>query len=961
LHYLPINNFNLKQLGKDEPVREMWFSSIKYLDMFCPEYGGSENSFFISEDGNHMYSVVTAANSWLNEHEGGHTTIGDEMIGSSVFGSIKAPQPYAIVRNGGGVGTGFYDAIPVAYKSEGTYYGAINMMDGMEESFYRYDVDELKRSLLDFVHEHVIEERDGKKIVNIPSLVYDSESQKYGPIFADSDFNGMDNKYEKAFLFLMSIPYKKKGDKSYFSIDRKPVENRPDEIGGSNGVFVKSRLLLEGGYYYMQDNAGSSKYNKVAEKYKLSAFSTTMDGSESENIGFIKGSIKTSGRKKLLKEYFERWVDSQYSYLEGDLKEKLSHAYYESRVNETQEVSSTGAVYQQTVFIANTLKFVNDEKIEDFLRDLFLEKVFTFDYYSYCTVYSQSEPANNQQYVQIIKTEDLNTAFNSFKKRLNEIYSGVVTESTDENGNIISADDPFKNKDFFLSAYMTIKSLYDKWLCGPYNGTDTWNFRSGDSDFDRFVYIDSRFADIGQKLNVNVTKVSEWMQSVIPTTSTDTEEDHMGWTGKTMYDYLADLAVDCGGNLIALPQTIGNINPETMFRAYSTYDDWLSDGSCYIFMYPYKQSEYLGDTEMGNIDMNGYSRTGDGFSLMDHEIVGKLFGGHGQKVPAFGVTYAKQNQSYFKDIKLQAETNGTSEAAIAATINIASKGSDDKRMTSLYGQDLYKVFSNYAYECTVETMGNMMIMPPMYFQLNNVPLWKGAYMIKSVKHSITAGNMTTTFTGIRQNKYSIPFAHVDGITFGEDVYFTSGLNEYNGNYTGVKLVGKKAEKLMQLFGTSDEAEIKPIVREYMTKVQFSGWTTNLETPRIMSVTVHKSVANSVQYCLNSIYEAGFKVYEIGGFSWRGVGEPNGSGKTVYSETKRSNHSYGVAIDINAGVNPYVAYKGKNYNTENSKPDSDILVRTKDSPVVKAFKDIGWRWGGSGEWSKGKDFMHFDAM
>jgi hypothetical protein len=48
-------------------------------------------------------------------------------------------------------------------------------------------------------------------------------------------------------------------------------------------------------------------------------------------------------------------------------------------------------------------------------------------------------------------------------------------------------------------------------------------------------------------------------------------------------------------------------------------------------------------------------------------------------------------------------------------------------------------------------LGCANIMPMMYFQLNNIPMFKGAYMIVSVKHSIKNGSMTTIFTGVRQS------------------------------------------------------------------------------------------------------------------------------------------------------------------------------------------------------------------
>ena len=950
-YYLPVNNFNIKQFRRvNRYLDNRDFASIKYVDCM----GGTENTFLINEDADSFFTTVKAAREWIESHAGEHVTKGDGKIGNSILGGGEWPYS-SFIGNTNDETHLFKKMCNVPGHEE--LFGVYKMIDGYSEGFYvaknSGDYDDYYFQFLN--RKPVFVSREGKKIVNVPSIVKSTSTGKWMPIFADDDFKDIGDIQERAYLFLRSIPFRRDGVYDNTNIDGVQIGKTPDEIGGCNGVFVKSRLLLEGGMYYFQDHNMSSKGKTVKERY---------DGSF-RPFGLIKGAFISKGRKSALKEYFQEWVNTQYSRTEGDLKSVLTKPYNtEETVTETEysDFDSTPTETETTVVSHNTLEDVHNENIETFLSDLFLGEVFTYDYYSFKKdTDAILEHIDNQQYALPIEQVVSTTAFEAFKAKLKEIYGSMPEDAETVETNVIGADDPFKNKDFFLSSYMTIKSLYDKWLCGPYNGTKTWDFRSGDSDFDKFIYVDSRFADVGQKLNINVTKVTEWLQSVIPTTASDLEENNMGWTGKTMYDYLSDIAVDCGGNLIALPQSIGNVNPETMFRAYSTYDDWLSDGSCYMFIYPYKQSEYLGDTEMGNIDMNGYSRTGDGFSLTDYEIVGRLFGGQGKNVPAFGVTYAKQNQSYFKNITLQAETNGTSEAAIAATINIASKGSDDKRMTSIYGQDLYKVFSNYAYECTVEMMGDMMIMPPMYFQLNNVPLWKGAYMIKKVTHSIVAGNMTTTFTGIRQNRYSIPFAKVDGIVFAEDAYLSSGVGDYSGNYTGQRLSGKKAEKLMQLFGTADENEIEPMAREYMTTVQFSGWTKNLETPRIMSVTVHKSVANSVQYCLNSIYETGFKVYAINGFSWRGVGEPDASGTIVYSENKRSNHSYGVAIDINADVNKYVAYKAKNYNTENSKPDSDVLIRTKDSPVVKAFKDIGWRWGGSGAWSKGKDFMHFDAM
>ena len=75
-------------------------------------------------------------------------------------------------------------------------------------------------------------------------------------------------------------------------------------------------------------------------------------------------------------------------------------------------------------------------------------------------------------------------------------------------------------------------------------------------------------------------------------------------------------------------------------------------------------------------------------------------------------------------------------------------------------------------------------------------------------------------------------------------------------------------------------------------------------------------------------------------------------------TKRlSNHAYGKAVDINPFFNPVIYENGK-ISPANAKydPDTDGTF-TANHPVVKAFLDRGWRWGGN--FNSFKDYHHFD--
>lgn len=425
------------------------------------------------------------------------------------------------------------------------------------------------------------------------------------------------------------------------------------------------------------------------------------------------------------------------------------------------------------VFLAGSTKqspeAFESRKLQDFLRNLFFSISTTFDYYNGIV----DNKFGDSSGVMCAKKEHLYAAIKSFMTELSRIYGKAVTdlkENKDEFQKKMAAaqaKNPFNSTDLKLATYMAIKSLYDKWLCSPYNGPrGTWTLTrslTGVSDFDSFKYADNFYNDIGYKLLVNVTKVSNWLSSNMPSSNMNSTEGIMGYTGRTLYEYLTEVAQDCGGMLMALPQKFGLASAsdvENMFTPISIKNQWDEDSSTFIFMYTYKPSEHLGDSDTSNVDMNGWSPDGDGLDLTDDDLVGRVMNSSDDSftVPAFAVTYGKQNQSIFKNVQLSNVSAGVTEVGIAATMNIAAKGSESPRESTLYGQDLYRVYSQYSYQCSVETMGNTQILPLMYFQLNNIPFWKGAYMIKKVTHNITAGNMNTTFEGIRVNRYAIPIS-----------------------------------------------------------------------------------------------------------------------------------------------------------------------------------------------------------
>jgi hypothetical protein len=74
----------------------------------------------------------------------------------------------------------------------------------------------------------------------------------------------------------------------------------------------------------------------------------------------------------------------------------------------------------------------------------------------------------------------------------------------------------------------------------------------------------------------------------------------------------------------------------------------------------------------------------------------------------------------------------------------------------------------------------------------------------------------------------------------------------------------------------------------------------------------------------------------------------------------SNHAYGYAIDLNPVENPYVGCGMTRDPTSLQYVDRSPLRRGMVTPaVVRAFRSIGWGWGGS--WTGDtKDYMHFSV-
>ena len=362
-----------------------------------------------------------------------------------------------------------------------------------------------------------------------------------------------------------------------------------------------------------------------------------------------------------------------------------------------------------------------------------------------------------------INESDLESCFNAFLGQLNKLYDNK-TEDTIEKSNI--------NEDNKLSTYKTFKILHDKYF---YKFTDDNEFKKYDmikkgdngvpeknNEFERFYFVDTFFNDLSDKLMVNLDVISSIIEMVIDGVSVS--EGAIKHNDMSLYSFMSKIYEKSNMLFMNIPsfdsfkkETIGE-NLSLMFTPL-TYQEGCKnrlDGPSYVGFYSHQPSQHLdnplSEYENDGLDINNMwdSENGPDGILDLQDNTGECF------IPAFGVEYGSQRQSIFKNIKINMDNPQVTEASVALQFALARNNNDDVRNLSFEGQDLYKIYSNYSYTCNVEMMGCSQIMPLMYFQLNNIPLFRGAYQIYRVEHNITPGNMVTNFTGVRINRSKMP-------------------------------------------------------------------------------------------------------------------------------------------------------------------------------------------------------------
>ena len=330
-----------------------------------------------------------------------------------------------------------------------------------------------------------------------------------------------------------------------------------------------------------------------------------------------------------------------------------------------------------------------------------------------------------------VSNGDMKAYLDAFIKELKNSLTKANTIIVDGSNN-----DP---DDFKVGVYNYIKLLYDKWIASDLNNPNYTMEEMFYSDNPYFQFIDSMYNRVGNSIYLNLQSFANKLVAC------------QTQNGYTLLSLLGDVYSENKFVLLCIQNFMDLSNSQSMKDIFKPVPYMEANGDAshpnFVVLYSYEASAHL--------DVEGGDYPDDSFYLNDSATWPKMITQKQPgdlKIPAFGVSYGSMYQSYFKNVQVDMNSPMVTEQSMKAKFLVAGANAGDDNTGTRHitvGQDLYTIYANNSYTCTITMMGCAFIQPMMYFVLLNVPMFRGSYMIVKVKHSIEPGNMTTTFTGVR--------------------------------------------------------------------------------------------------------------------------------------------------------------------------------------------------------------------
>lgn len=553
-------------------------------------------------------------------------------------------------------------------------------------------------------------------------------------LFGDKSYIDEKNEYIRAARFLGSLG---------FNIPKDSIQNITKE-----GVTVmpKGYVLYIGALMYLEDNKVSNilhnspitkKLNCEVRRVFIEKFTDWVNGSFSymDNMYSL-----TSREYDTLKSFFEENINNKVSYTKEDFENLIgnfrSRRFFEMyeqiapRFEQNRDKSNKVVGFD----LAYNAKDTSSVSMSMYNLSLLFDNVYIYS--SGSGVYEYDNQDKNEPIG--IDSSVLKAYFTQLVKSFRSLTE--QEENAEKNARKSLEDEAYSDINQ-NSIYHYLKTLFDKWLCGE----EEQNFRDF---YDKFTIVDRSYNEIaGVKCLIDLQKyirlicdedvLTNGEYNVMRYLSQVLSENHFGFIPMSGYRFYKD-----------------NSEFESVFKPlpYSQMSEKnISSETTFMCVYMGRPSAYtkglidsLYDSDWFDIEeLDGSTSTSlpNDFYTTDRK--------HFYKVPAFKVAVGNDKEHFVKKIGVNMNTPRSTDEAIQSVVNIGNM-SPGTRVTG--GQDLYSVYNNRSYDCTLDLMGNAQIQPFMYFQLCNLPIWNGTYRIDRITHEIGPGTFNTRVVGVKLAK-----------------------------------------------------------------------------------------------------------------------------------------------------------------------------------------------------------------
>lgn len=397
----------------------------------------------------------------------------------------------------------------------------------------------------------------------------------------------------------------------------------------------------------------------------------------------------------------------------------------------------------------------NKGEFFDNIIKILMERKYIVNYYQ-----STFQPKNSNDFKTYYESLDVINNDNN-KKRINNLFFenffSKLKREIDERKKELEKEEKKYDEirgdiDIITQTYYSFKNINDKWLSGGNKEQNGYPFNpKGKNLIDSFAFVDRAMNPIGDTI-INVEALIDIFDNPDITVFTALSQllSANGFEFFPLQNFLTFNTEDSWKDCFKMKTGIIPDSPSTHFVCM-----YIGGSSSYPSINTdFFKTDGIVDLESKDlIDFNRKKNVNDlddiNRNMMDSN---KSFPWN--QVRAFRVRFGEQNQSMFINMKIDSKEYPETNESIQILSRLVG---DDKNSAPVpKGQNLYNLYENRAYGATVTMLGNATIQPTQYFQLENIPLFNGAYVILNVEHKITPNKMITEFSGTKILKYPVP-------------------------------------------------------------------------------------------------------------------------------------------------------------------------------------------------------------